>query len=225
MNVQKPIVRALIMKDLQIMKIPSICYWLAGLGAILIAVTWSDAGGTIAFILFISAMFGAGVHAAMQTITEERREQNLPFIMSLPITIRDYTRAKMLANLILVGGIWLTLSAASYVIFIGDVMPNGTIPMMTIILVAVLLAYVIILATTLIFEGLAPALVAVVGANLGSQAVVWWISSLHGVRATVNGSEAVWNGTYLTVLGCQFGVIVALIALVFFAQSKKTEFL
>jgi len=219
------IVRELVMKDLRIMKIPSICYWLAGIGAILLAIFWGDAAGTIAFILFISAMFGAGVHAAMQTITEERREQNLPFIMSLPITISDYTRAKMLANLLLVGGIWLTLSAASYVIFIGDVMPAGTIPFMTIILVAVLLAYIIILATTMVFQGLAPAITAIVGANLGNQALLWWIASLHAVRSTVNGTEAVWNSTYLTVLCCQFGAIALLIGLVFYAQSRKTEFL
>ncbi len=219
------IVRELVIKDLQIMKIPSLCYWLAGVGAIVLAITWGDAAGTIAFILFISTLFGAGVHAAMQTITEERREQNLPFIMSLPITIGDYTRAKMIANLLLVGGIWLTLSAASYVIFIGDVMPNGTIPLMTIILVAVFLAYIMILATTMIFHGLTPAIVAIVAANLGNQALLWWISTLHGVRATVNGMEVVWNGTYLTVLGCQLAAIVGLVALVFYAQSKKTEFL
>ncbi len=219
------VVRELVLKDLRIMKIPSICYWLAGIGSIVLALLWGDAAGTIAFILFISAIFGAGVHAAMQTITEERREQNLPFIMSLPITIADYTRAKMLANLLLVGGIWLTLSAASYVIFIGDVMPSGTIPLMTIILVAVLLAYVIILATTMVFQGIAPAITAIVAANLGNQAFIWWIASFHAVRSTVNGTEAVWNATYLTVLGAQIGAIVVLVGLVFYAQSRKTEFL
>jgi len=219
------IIRELVMKDLSIMKVPSMCYWLGGIGAILLALFYGDAAGTIAFILFISVTFGAGVHAAMQTVTEERREQNLPFIMSLPITISDYTKAKMIANLVLVGGIWVTLSAASYVIFIGDVMPSGTIPFMTIILVAVFLAYIIILTTTVVFEGLAPALIAVVGANLGSQALVWWISDFHGVRSTVNGTEAIWNGTYLTVLGLQFGAIATLVGLTFYAQSRKTEFI
>ncbi len=219
------IVRELIKKDLQIMKVPSLCYWLGGIGAILLAVFFGDAAGTIAFILFVSVLFGAGVHAAMQTVTEERREQNLPFIMSLPVTISDYTVAKMSANLMLVGTIWLTLSAASYVIFIGDVMPKGTIPFLTIILVAIFLAYVIILATTVVFQGLAPAIIAVVAANLGTQAYIWWISEFHDVRSTVNGMEAVWNNTYLTVIGLQVAAVCALIAFTFYSQSKKTEFL
>jgi hypothetical protein len=219
------IVRELIIKDLQIMKVPAICYWLGGIAAIVLAVVWGDSAGTIAFILFISALFATGVHAAMQTVTEERREQNLPFIMSLPITITDYTKAKMAANLLLGGGIWITLSAASYVIFIGDVMPQGTIPFMTIILVQVLLAYIIILTTTMVFQGLAPAIVAVVAANLCSQGLIWWISDFHGVRSTVNGTEAIWNGTYLTVLSLQVAAIGALIGGTFWAQARKTEFL
>ncbi len=219
------IVRELIKKDLQIMKVPSLCYWLGGIGAILLAVFYGDAAGTIAFILFVSVLFGAGVHAAMQTVTEERREQNLPFIMSLPVTIRDYTVAKVSANLMLVGTIWLTLSAASFIIFIGDVMPNGTIPFLTIILIAIFLAYVIILTTTVVFQGLAPAIIAVVAANLGTQAYIWWISEFHGIRSTVNGMEAVWNSTYLTVIGIQVAAVCALIAFTFYSQSKKTEFL
>lgn len=218
------VIRELILKDLRIMKIPSLCYWLAGIGSVLMAVFFGDAAGTIAFILFVSALFGAGVHAAMQTITEERREQVLPFIMSLPLSIRDYTVAKMLANLMLVGGIWLTLSAASYVIFIGDVMPNGTIPFMTIILVAIFLAYVIILTTTMVFQSLAAAITAVVAANLGTQALLWWISDFHGIRSTINGSEAEWNGTSLTVLGLQLLAVALLVGFTFFAQSRKTEF-
>ena len=161
----------------------------------------------------------------MQTVTEERREQNLPFIMSLPITIGDYTSAKMAANLILVGGVWLTLSAASYVIFIGDAMPNGTIPFMTIILISIFLAYVAILATTLVFETLAPAIIAMVAANLVTQAAMWWVSDLHGIRATINGPEAVWNGTALTVIAVQLGLIAAFIGMTFYLQSRKTEFL
>lgn len=224
-NQRNPVVRELIRKDLSIMKVPSICYWLGGMASVAVAVMWGDAAGTIAFILFVSTLFGAGVHAAMQTVTEERREQNLPFIMSLPITVHDWTIAKMSANLLLGGGIWLTLSAASYVIYIGDVMPNGTIPFMTIILVGILLAYIIILTTAIVFQGLAPALVAVVGANLGTQAYLWWVSTFHGIRATVNGMEVVWNGTALTVLGLQCATIGLLIGLTFYAQSKKTEFL
>lgn len=222
---RNPVIGELIRKDLAIMKVPFICYWLAGFGSIAIAVTMGDTAGNIAFILFVTVLFGSGIHASMTTVTEERREQNLPFIMSLPITVQDWTVAKMTANLLLVGGIWLTLSAASFVVFIGEAMPNGTIPFATIILVGILLAYLIVLTTAIVFQSITPAIIAIVGANLGTQAYLWWISTFHGIRATVNGMEAVWNGTALTVLGLQCAAIGLLIGLTFYAQSKKTEFL
>ncbi|MEM9529296.1 MAG: ABC-2 transporter permease [Pseudomonadota bacterium] len=219
------VVRALIRKDLAIMKIPALCYWLAGLGAIVMVMTFGDASGTVAFILFVSALVATGVHAAMQTVTEERRSQNLPFIMSLPITIGDYTLAKMVANLLLGGGIWLFLSAASYVIYIGDSVPHGRVPYMTILLVQILLAYIVILTTTIVFASLVAAISAIVAANLGSQVILWWIVGLHGVRSTINGPEVVWNATYLTVLGLQLAAIVGLIGFTFYAQSRKTQFI
>ena len=220
------IVKQLVVKDLRIMKWYGVFYWLGGVLAILIAVFGGgDAAGTTAFILFVAALFGAGVHSAMQTVVEERREQTLAFVMSLPISVREYPSAKLIANLVLVGGIWVTLSAASYVIFIGDTLPLGTIPFMTIILVAIFLAYVMVLATTLIFETIAPAIISMVAANLVSQVVLWWLVDLHGIRSTIGGTVPVWNSTVLTVLAIQVGSVVGLVALTYYLQSRKTAFI
>ncbi|NOX52207.1 MAG: hypothetical protein GXP16_16975 [Gammaproteobacteria bacterium] len=225
MSVANPsIVKQLVIKDLKIMKVPAICYWVSGLLSITLVSIVGEPAGTIGFILFVSALFGVGVHAAMQTVTEEKQQQVLPFIMSLPITIRQYTSAKLIGNLILVGGIWATLTAASYVVFIGELLPTGAIPFVTIIWVGILLAYIVILATTLMARTITPAIVAMVGANLVTQALLWWVSTLHGIRSVIGGNVAVWNNTALTVLSLQVASIVLLVAMTYFVQSKKTDF-
>ena len=219
------ITRQLVTKDLQIMKPYAIFYLLGGIGAILIAMfAPGDAAGISAMILFIAALFGAGVHCAWQTVVEERDKQTLPFMMSLPISVREYTSAKLIANLLLVGGIWVILSAASYLIYIGEIMPDGFIPFMTIVLVGIFLAYIMILATVLIFESLAPAIIAMVAANLLTQAFLWWISDLHAIRSTIGGTVPVWNNTVISVLVLQIGTVVGLVALTYFLQSRKTSF-
>ena len=218
------IVKQLIRKDLQIMKIPAMLYWLGGILSIVIAITGGDTSGLVAMILFVAALFGAGVHAAFQCVVQERKDQTLAFIMSLPVTVKEYTTAKIAANLLLIGGVWITLSAASYIIFIGESMPVGAVPFVTIILVAIFFAYILVLATTLIFETEAAAITAIVAANLGTQAVLWWLSDLHGIRSVIGGQVAVWNSTVLTTLGCQFGLIGLLLVLTFYLQSRKTAF-
>lgn len=221
----RSIVRQLIVKDLMIMKAPAVWYFLGGIAAILFAIFSENVANFIAQILFVTVLFGAGIHAAMRTVVEERREQNLPFIMSLPVTIMDYTRAKLIANLLLFGGLWLVLSGASYAIFFRGAWTFGAIPYFTIILVAILLGYVAILTTTIVFESVAAAVVAIVGANLGSQAYLWWITSFYGFRSTIYGDSPVWNGTYLTVLAVQIATIIGLIVATLLVQSRKTEFL
>ncbi len=218
------IVKQLVIKDLRLMKPFAIGYWLGGILAIVIAMFGGDASGIVAMILFVAALFGAGVHSAM-LIVEERDKQTLAFVMSLPISVREYTSAKLISNLLLVGAIWATLSAASYAIFIGETMPHGTIPFMTIVLVAIFVAYIVILATTLIFESLAPAIIAMVGANLLTQALLWWIADLHGIRSTIGGQVPVWNNTALTVLTLQVATVVGLLGVTYYLQSKKTAFI
>ncbi len=219
------ITRQLVIKDLQIMKPYAIFYVLGGFLAILIALfVRGDAAGVTAMILFIAALFGAGVHSAWQTVVEERDKQTLAFMMSLPISVREYTSAKLIVNLLLVGGIWVTLSAASYLIFVGETMPHGVIPFMTIVLVGIFLAYIMILATVLIFESLAPAIIAMVAANLLTQAFLWWISDLYAIRSTIGGTVPVWNSTALTVLTLQVGTVIGLLVLTYYLQSRKTSF-
>ena len=45
-------------------------------------------------ILLFTVLISLGIHLAMLTVVEERTQQTLPFVMSLPISPRDYTVAK-----------------------------------------------------------------------------------------------------------------------------------
>ena len=147
------IVPQLIRKDLHIMRIPILLWWLGGVAAV--ATTIGAGFFLFGMILFVTCMAGSGVHAVMQTVVEERREQTLPFIMSLPITVREYTTAKLLANLLIFTSVWLTLSGASFAVFIGpEGLPDGAVPFVTIVLVGIFLAYTIVLATSLVTESI-----------------------------------------------------------------------
>lgn len=220
------IVLQLVKKDLTIMRAPTICWWLGGWAAIAIIVLGGSEMFNLASILFVSGMAGAGIHAVMRTVVEERREQTLAFIMSLPITIRQYTSAKLVANLAIFGTVWLTLSAATYLIFInGDALPAGYIPFLTIVLVAIFLAYTVILSASLVAETIGIGIAAIVGANIITQMFLWWVASLEGIRSTINGSQAVWNSTALTVLIAEIVLIGLLITLTYVMQARKKDFI
>ena len=220
------IVRQLVMKDLAIMKIPVICWWLGGVASVALVVFGGPAFFIAGFMLFVTGMAGAGIHAVMQTVMEERREQTLPFIMSLPITVKEYTSAKLIANLAIFTTVWLTLSVASFVIFVGDEgMPAGAIPFVAIILVSIFLAYTAILMICLVMESIGYSVGAIIGANLLTQIYLRGVYELHGIRSVFRGSTAEWNTTALAVLGVQIVAILILITLTYVLQARKKDFI
>ena len=222
----RSIVRQLVMKDLEIMKIPILCWWAGGIAAVALVVFGGDAVGLYGVILFVTGMAGAGVHPVTQTVVEERREQTLAFIMTLPITVREYTSAKLIANLAMFGAVWLTLSVASFVIFVGEEgMPDGTIPFITIVLVGIYLAITVILAVSLVTESIGFSIASTLFANIFTQLYLWAVVDLYGIRSVIGGPTPVWNTTAVTILALQTAAIASIIALTYVLQARKKDFI
>ena len=220
------IVRQLVLKDLYLMRVPIICYWVGGLLAIAIAVFGGDAFGLPSFILFVVAMAAAGVHPIIATIVEERKQHTLAFVMSLPVTIRGYTSAKLIANLLMFLSVWVTLSLASFVVFLGDGgMPDGTIPFGMILLVGILVAYTIILAVSLVSESEGGAIVAIVVGNVGTQLFLFFVADLYTIRSVMGGRDPVWNATAVGILLGQLTLVLTLIAGTYYLQARKKDFI
>ena len=219
----RSIVQQLVRKDLVLMKAPLLLYWLGGALSVLVVILLGQfmAG----MILFVTCLAGAGMHPSMLTVLDERRERVLPFIMSLPITVREYTRAKLIVNVGAYGVVWGSLSAAALVIFLGpEGMDAGKLPFVVICLVGILLGCTIVLAVGLVTGSLGPVVGAIVGANLFTQIFLWWVVDLAGIHDFLGSDIAVWNATALTVLGGQLAAIAALIAGTYVLQARKTDF-
>ncbi len=220
------IVSKLVLKDLSIMKVPTLLWWSCGLIAVAIVAFGGSTMLNFASILFVSSMAGAGIHAIMRTVVEERREQTLPFIMSLPITIAQYNSAKLISNLVIFGVVWITLTIATYVIVItNETLPLGYMPFLAIVFVGIFLANTAILATSLITETIGGCIAAIIGANVGTQMFLWAVNGLEGIRSTINGAQAAWNNTALIVLTSEVAIIIALIVLTYVLQSRKKDFI
>ena len=96
-------------------------------------------GGT----LLITPVGTLGVVLLMQTNVFEKAKSTQPFIMSLPVTVREFTLAKLLVNVPVFGALWLVTTGAAFWFAFGlDLMPLGTLPVMTMVFLGVFVAYV-----------------------------------------------------------------------------------
>jgi ABC-2 type transport system permease protein len=219
-------IRLLVLKDWHFMRWPIALYLFLGAVALLLVSTGGEGSFYAGCVLLFTVLISLGIHLAMATIVQERTQQTLPFVMSLPITPGDYTTAKILANVIIFLIPWGALVAGALAVIAGRAaIHDGLIPFALIILTWILVSYTLLLAVALISESEAWSIVAMVFGNLAFQAVLYSVSHLPSIASTMRGDVAVWPADAVLLLAGELAVVALLLALTFFVQNRKTDFI
>ena len=131
-------------------------------------------GGSVAFyfgvVLLVTLLIAAGAYLAGSTTVNERKEQTLAFVMSLPISYREYTAAKLLANLLIFLIPWVLLAAGSIALLLLSPKTYGLVP------------YTAIMATEILVSTCFIVTVAVISESQG-----WMISAIMLGNLALNG--------------------------------------
>src|SRR5215472_11944053 len=119
----------LILKDWQLQRTAILIIVSGGAIALAIVQRGGEAPIVVGSVFFFIAMILAGHMLPIASITNERKKQNLAFLMSLPVTSVQYAAAKLLANLALFLISWLTLVVSALLLVeMRGILPRGTIP-------------------------------------------------------------------------------------------------
>ena len=76
-------------------------------------------------IMFITMLVALGNHQLSVTMINERKEQTLAFVMSLPVSPADYAMAKFLSNMVLFFVPWLLLVMVTTGVILLTPLPDG----------------------------------------------------------------------------------------------------
>jgi len=220
------IISHLIKKDWQLNQGPLYAYMLVGL----VALWLLTVGGKITFlvgtVLLITAVIVIGAHMVFCTVVNERKNQTLPFIMSLPVSYKEYTMAKILCNVFVTGTAWLILLGAMIAfILTTKELPNGLIPYGTLIMTYLLDIFFLMLCVAMVSESETVCIVVMTVVNVTISIFMIWLGGHPGIKPYIEGEVAVWNSTALTLLGIELFFIFVVMALTFFLQSRKRSFL
>lgn len=219
-------VKRLILKDWYFHRWGIFGYLAAGALALFFVSTGGDASFFVGSILILTILVAVGIDLAMSTIVQERTDQTLPFVMSLPISPKEYTTAKILANVLIFLIPWVTLLIGSFAVIASrPALPDGLIPFTAIILTEIFMSYVLIVAVALISESQGWAIGAIVFGNLLLQAAMYYVSHIPSIAAAMKGPRIVWDQPVITLLLVEIAVIVLLLGLTFWLQSRKTDFI
>jgi ABC-2 type transport system permease protein len=160
----------------------------------------------------------------MNTMVNERKKQNVAFVMSLPISPMEYTIAKILANLSGFLVVWLAVTLAVMGTFAGTPLA-GLIPLTVIIAFLPFVAFSVMLGVAIVVDSEFWSIVTMSVFNISYTFVWYFLIRIPGIRENLQSPEPVWSDAIQWLLTSEIAVIVLALALTIFFQSKKRSFI
>lgn len=221
-----PMVKRLIHKDWYFNRGAIASYVAVGLLSLLALGLGGEGAFYIGSILLITVVISIGIHLVMITVIHERSEQTLAFVMTLPISAKEYTTAKVLANMLIFFLAWATLVIGTVAVIAGrGTIPDGLIPFAVVILGYLFTSYCLTLSVALVTESQGWTIGAMVLGNLLLQGVMYGVSHAPGVAQDFAANAIVWRQPITGLLGIELAAILLMLGLTFYLQSRKTDFL
>jgi ABC-2 type transport system permease protein len=219
------VITQLIFKDWRLQRLPILLCIAGGGIALALCLRGGETALVVGSVCFFIALILVGTLIPMAGIVNERKKQNLAFVMSLPISAIQYTAAKLLSTVGMFLIPWLTLMIGALLLIESrGIVPPGAIPIALIIAGLPFIGLSLMTGAALVGESEGWGIAANIVCN-SSYGLVWYfLSRIPALMVNVKNPAPVWDSTVLAVLGGEFGLILLILALTFYLQSRKRDF-
>ncbi|WP_263354263.1 ABC-2 transporter permease [Acidicapsa acidisoli] len=217
----------LIRKDWYLNRMPILFSIIGGVATL--AAMAAMHGSTIAMVLgvivVVTILVGIGAMVMMSAVVE-RRQQTLPFVMSLPISFLEYTTAKIVGGLLIFLVLWgAMLAGIVATILLAPGFPHGLIPFVTIMCVEILMTTCLVITVAVTTESQPWTVGATQVGALGVNGIGWSIVRLPEIGGTMRSTTVQWSGTATALLVAELALIALMLLITFFVQARKKDFI
>jgi hypothetical protein len=220
--VSQPVVRQLVLKDLYLNR--SIVLGTIAAGAVSLAI--SPLGGVpfyVGSISYVTILVILNIFLVMSSVVQERKDKVLVFVLSLPVSTSQYTRAKIAGGLVMFGVPWALLTAASLAVIGASALPDGLMPLAAIVSAYLLLYYCALFAVALVSDSPAAIGAGIVAGNVSINFIIPLVTRLPSLAART-GPVAVWGVDVMAVLAAEAALAALALLVAFVLQSRRTDF-
>ena len=219
-------VRKLIIKDWQVYQKQLAGYvagmlfalGLVGMGTPLLA----SAGALVLLVLLVVV----GSYAIQSSIIAERKQQTVPFIMSLPVTPMDVYWGKLLANLVIYLVPFLVVTGGLLALILAS--PghrDGSVPWVVVIATFMLVIFCISLCVAIAVDSEGWNIFAMLALMTLIGPFIYWVTRMDGIVEHLQADAIAWSRPVLGLLAAELAVIALTILATSWAHSRKTSFL
>ena len=219
------VVGHLILKDWRLHRMQIIVSVAGGAAALALAQIKSEVPVVLGAVWFFLALILLANFLPSSNIVNERKKQNLPFLMSLPVSPMQYTWSKMVSTYGMFLVPWLALVAAAVSLIATMGIPRGFIPTLLMLAGLTLFGFSLIAGVAIVGESEGSFIAATIVCN-SSYGIGWYlISRVPAIQHDMGGPVPVWRPEVLTLLACELAGVVLVLGLTFFLQSRKRDFI
>jgi ABC-2 type transport system permease protein len=222
MNTQS--ISILFLKDLYLSRRPLFAYFAAGIACSAISIIPQPTFAFIGFVLILTVAIGSGMHLLGELLLAEGNEQTRTFILSLPVSLLDYSVAKIAVVLTTFLIPWSTMLACSIVLT--AVLPwghAGAIPMGVVVFLELLAAYTVQLVTAVITESVGWTVCVMVACNVFLNVFLMKLLQAPEVQVMSKSDVLTFSPMITEIMYIELGLIVAALAMPLAVQTRKRD--
>ena len=191
-----------------------------------LACSFGPTAFNVGSLAWLTAVIACGVMLAIYGVAQERKENSLQFVLSLPVSIRGYVFAKTAGLLLAFLMPWLVAAASAIaLVLLSPGVPDGMLPYVVALCGFLLANFSVVLCGALHARSEAAVVAIIVLTNMAVSIFMFVVGALPGIRDHLSGPVPVWNSTVLNVLLVEFLVFAIAITLPLATAARRRDFI
>ncbi len=220
----RPLIRILVAKDWQLFQKQLATYVLIAIIALALVGLGHPWTFYLGSLLLIVILVAAACFAISTSLLNERKEQTLAFVMSLPITPLDFTVAKLIGNLLTFGGPFNLILAGTIGVILFTPLPNGLLVLAALVFGHILLAYSFSLTIAMQVQSEGWNTFVMITSMVLINPFLMLIGQIESIGPAASGPDIIWSAPAISILCAQIGLSLALIIFTAWWQGRKAAF-
>jgi ABC-2 type transport system permease protein len=224
MSLNTSVIRLLVLKDWQLFQKQLAFYVLAGIVALCflgLAKPWAFYVGSLMLLI---VMVSSACFSISTSLVVERKEQTLAFVMSLPVSPREFTLSKLIGNLLTFGVPFVVLLGGALALVMFSPLPDGLFVYTLLIFAWLLFAYAVSLAVAMSVESEGWATFAMIGSMVMINPYIMGLSQLEAVQTYTTKNAVVWTTPTVGIMTTLALLAVAVIGVTTWHHARKPAF-
>ncbi|QGX38398.1 ABC-2 transporter permease [Permianibacter aggregans] len=218
-------VRKLIIKDWQVYQKQLAGYvaaMLLALSLVGMGTPWMASAGALLLLVLLLVV---GTYAIQSSIMAERKQQTVPFIMSLPVTPMDVYWGKLLANLIIYLVPFVLVVGGLLALILTTPRPDGAVIWVAVVAMFMLVIFCISLCVAIAVDSEGWNVFTMLALMTLIGPFMYWISGFDGITQYLKSDDIVWSAPVIALLSAELAVIIIAILATSWLHARKTSFL